>query len=316
MKKLWSNIRRFFRGIGRHKEVISDVMKNRHRFVVMDEETYKEKMSFQLTGINLFVTVGIIVIVFVLLTFLLIAFTPLRELIPGYANTKMTKQTYQNALVIDSLERKVGSQERQLQDIKAVMMGQDPATLHLAADSGSHSQEAQKDKAKSNTYHRGKEDSLLRKEVESADKYSIKVPAKGKAVKDRPYADVTPINMRLFFAPMKGTVVAKYDPRTKHYGVDIAGAENETVKAVMSGTVIFADFTVETGYVIVLQHAGDYISVYKHNSALLKHVGEVVRTGEPVAFLGNSGELTSGPHLHFELWKSGKAVNPLQYISF
>lgn len=320
MKKLWSKIKKIFHGLDKHRDVISDVMKNRHRFVVMDQETYKEKMAFQLTGINLFVTIGIIIIVFVLLTFLLIAFTPLRELIPGYTNTKMTQQTYQNAVLVDSLEQKLVSQEQQLQDIKAIMMGQDPEGFHRnVVDSATQDNKKKKDKdEKSGKYYRSKDDSLLRVEVESADKYSLRVASRGKTSKPRATVaeESTPISMQLFFTPIKGTIVAQYNPRIKHYGVDIAGAENESVKAVMSGTVIFSDFTVETGYVIAIQHPGNYISVYKHNSALLKHDGDLVRAGEPIAFLGNSGELTSGPHLHFELWQNGMAVNPVRYISF
>lgn len=309
MKKLWNTIKHFFHSLGRHKDDITDVMKNRHRFVVMDEETYREKFSFQLTGINLFVTIGVIIIIFVLLTFLLIAFTPLRELIPGYTNPKLSQQTYQNALVIDSLEQKLTIQEQQLRDIKAIMMGENPDSLRQRQNS-SHT--TYKDTEKNQPYQRSKEDSLLRKDVENADKYSLKASSTNNATN----VSLEALNMQLFFTPLKGKVVAPFDPKIKHYGVDIAGASNEAVKAVLGGTVIFSGFTVETGYVIALQHPGNYFSVYKHNSALLKHEGDVVRASEPIAYLGNTGELTSGPHLHFELWLNGAAVNPLQYISF
>ncbi len=330
MMKWWDKIKEFFRVAGNRREVVSDVIKNKHRFVVIDEETYKEKMSFQLSGINLFVSIGIIIIVFVLLTFLLIAFTPLRELIPGYTNPKMTEQAYANAVAMDSLEYTLAMQSRQLQDIKAIMMGENPDSLHLARRDTAAAGLSQEGKQQAATYQRSKEDSLLRLEVENADKYSLKAPNRngdagnksrannrqGREAMVKAAQEPTSAIMQLFFTPVKGTVVSTYDPKIRHYGIDIAAAENEAVKAVLGGTVIFSNFTVETGYVIAVQHANNYISVYKHNSALLKHAGDIVRAGEPIAFVGNSGHLTTGPHLHFELWMNGNAVNPQQYISF
>ncbi len=315
MKKLWDTAKSLLHSLGHHKDDITDVMKNRHRFVVMDEETYREKFSFQITGINLFVTIGVIVIIFVLLTFLLIALTPLRELIPGYTNPKLSQQAFQNAMTVDSLEQQLTAQEQQLRDIKAIMMGEDPDAVRQRQDN-SHHIDAKKDKAdnKRPPYRRSKEDSLLRKEVENADKYSLKASSPSSTANN--YTSSEAVNMQLFFTPLKGKVVASFDPKIKHYGVDIASAANEAVKAALGGTVIFSDFTVETGYVIAVQHPGNYITVYKHNSALLKHEGDIVRASEPIAYLGNSGKLTSGPHLHFELWLNGTAVNPLQYISF
>lgn len=311
MKQLWGTVKRLFRSLERRKDDISDVMKNRHRFVVMDEETYREKFSFQLTGINIFVTVGVIVIIFVLLTFLLIAFTPLRELIPGYTNPRLSQQAFQNALVIDSLEHKLSIQEQQLHDIKAIMTGEDPDALRLRQGSNLAA-DKEEDAGNSQPYRHSKEDSLLRQDVENADEYSLRAPTATSAANA---PQETP-SMQLFFTPLKGKVVAPFDSKIKHYGVDIAGAANEAVMAALGGIVIFSGFTVETGYVIALQHPGNYISVYKHNSALLKHEGDMVRASEPIAYLGNTGEQTSGPHLHFELWLNGTAVNPLQYISF
>ena len=318
MKRFWQRVRDFFHRLGTHKDTIKDVMRNRHRFVVMDEETYKVKLSFPLTAMNLFVTVGITVIALILLTVLLIAFTPLRELIPGYSNTRTTKQTYENALLIDSLEQTLSNQRQQLEDIKAIMMGQNPDSLRQHGHGQPASPSAPPaQQATAGDYSHSKEDSMLRRDVESADKYSVR-PTGKEPRKRAPQAAATPPAdlLQLFFTPLKGKVVSLFDAKIKHYGVDIAGASGETVKAAMSGTVLLSGFTVETGYVIALQHAGGYISVYKHNSALLRHTGDVVRAGEPIAFLGNSGELTTGPHLHFELWLNGAAVNPLQYISF
>jgi murein DD-endopeptidase MepM/ murein hydrolase activator NlpD len=119
-----------------------------------------------------------------------------------------------------------------------------------------------------------------------------------------------------FFAPLNGYITSTFNPREEHFGVDIVGPENEAIKATLEGTVIFASWTNDNGYVIQIQHPNNIISVYKHNSALLKKVGDYVKAGEPIAIIGNSGENTSGPHLHFELWYNGIPINPQEYIIF
>lgn len=293
LKRLWDL---------RHK--IGDEVRHKQRFVVMDSVTFKEKWSFQLSAINLFVTVGISIIVLIVLTTVLIAFTPLREFIPGYANQKMTEQTYQNTLVLDSLEAQLAQQERMLADLKDLFEGRDPDLRHQQGDSATTTKEAK-------PYSHSAADSALRHEVESQDRYSV---GSRPATNDAAQMDAAPTI--LLFTPLKGKVIGPYDEQRRHFGVDIAGALNQPIKACAPGTVVFSNYTIETGYVIALQHQGGMMSVYKHNSALLKKEGDVVRAGEPICVLGNTGELTSGPHLHFELWVAGKPVNPLTFVSF
>lgn len=319
----WNPVRHIGGKLWSKRDVIGREFKHKQRFVIMDSQTYKEKWSFQLSAINLFVTIGIGIIALVGITIVLIAFTPLREFIPGYANAQLVEQTYQNALVIDSIENNLAQQERMMADLKDIMMGRDPGERATLNDSLSRAS-AKADAATQNKsdYSHSDADSALRKEIESQDRYAVR----GKSKKTKKHsntlstttAEAAPTNTTtlLLFTPTKGKVISPYNAKTKHYGVDIAGAINETVKSVAAGTVIFSNFTTETGYVIAIQHQGGMISLYKHNNALLKHEGDVVRAGEPIAFLGNSGELTSGPHLHFELWVNGKPVNPLVYISF
>lgn len=290
---------------------IKDVIKQKHRFVVMDVNTYKEKFSFQLSGINLFVTLGISIILLVTLTSLLIAFTPLREFIPGYANGEMIEQTYANAHVIDSLETEISNQEQMISIIQAVLMG------HEIPGEEEYAKTAAQSKPDSVVYVRSKADSLLRLEVEREDsKYQVKGNALAKNADKNSLNAKVQSAQQLFFAPLKGPVTSQFDAKIRHYGVDIAGEVNAVIKAVYGGTVIFSNFTVETGYVIAIQHSGNIISVYKHNSSLLKRQGDVVRVGEPIAYIGDSGKYSSGPHLHFELWISGKPVDPQQYIVF
>ena len=248
---------------------VSDVIKHKHRFVVMDTDTFKEKFSFQLSGINLFVTVGITMIVLIVLTTVLIAFTPLREYIPGYTDTEMIEQTYANAKKIDSLERAVADQEWVLATMQALMRGEPLGAQadSLLADSTS------KLAVVAGAYRRSREDSLLRLEVESEDnRYQVKSSVR-QATGAATTADMQPTVTHLFFAPVKGNIVKPYSSAMRHYGVDIAAASESPVNAAYSGTVISAGFTAEDGHVIALQHPAGVITIYRNNSALLKHQG-------------------------------------------
>lgn len=291
---------------------VSDVIKHKHRFVVMDTDTFKEKFSFQLSGINLFVTVGITVIVLIVLTTVLIAFTPLREYIPGYTDTEMIEQTYANAKKIDSLERAMADQEWVLATMQALMRGE-----ALGAQADSMMADSTSTLAVvAGAYRRSREDSLLRLEVESEDsRYQVK-DAVRQAAGTATAVDMQPTMTHLFFAPVKGNIVRPYSNAMRHYGVDIAAASESPVNAAYSGTVVSAGFTAEDGHVIALQHPAGVITVYRNNSALLKHQGDAVRAGEPIAFVGTGTTTELGPHLHLEVWVNGTPVNPEEYISF
>ena len=286
---------------------VTDVIKRKHRFVVMDTDTFKEKFSFQLSGVNLFVTIGITIIVLILLTTVLIAFTPLREWIPGYTDTRMIEQTYQKAKTIDSLEVQLENQEWMIATMQSILRGEVPGedVADAAADSNTTLQQL------ALVYRNSKEDSLLRMEVEQEDnRYQVK----GQPIKSTPSVDNTPAITHLFFTPLKGNILTPFS-RT-HHGVDIAGDASKAVCAAYNGTVIYAGFAAEAGHVIVLQHPGNVVSVYQNNGSLLKHQGDVVRAGEPIAYVGNSGRRELGAYLHFEIWVGGTAVNPEEYISF
>lgn len=288
---------------------LSDVIKHKHRFVVMDTDTFKEKFSFQLSGINLFVTVGITVIVFIILTTVLIAFTPLREFIPGYTDIRMVEQTYANARTIDSLEVQVANQEWMLNTIRGVLSGE---------EMGSEVEELKNDSTVTleqlaAVYRRSVEDSLLREDVEREDnRYQVRVAsAQNTAVVE----NVSAVN-HLFFPPLKGKILKKYESPARHLGVDISGSTNQTVNVAYSGTVVSASFTADAGYVIAIQHPGNVVTLYRNNGSLLKHQGDAVRAGEPIAYVGNAGFREQGPYLHFEIWVNGTPVNPEEYISF
>ncbi|MBR1516642.1 MAG: M23 family metallopeptidase [Bacteroidales bacterium] len=297
--------------LGRH---LKDVFRTSHRFVVMDTQTYKEKFAFQLSGLSVFITAGVSVIVLVILTTVLIAFTSLREFIPGYANAEMIEQTYHNSYLIDSLEQQVRYQDWMITNIQDLINGKAVTSVEEAKK---HSDSLASTSVLPTDYVRSRSDSLLRLYVDQNDsRYQVKNLSPGSVSSRQVALAPTTSNKGFYYVPLHGQVIAPFEDQQQHYGVDVAGIANSPICAIYGGTVIFANFTVETGYVIALQHQGDVISVYKHCSTLLKKQGDVVRAGDPIAYLGNTGQITSGPHLHFELWVAGKPVNPTQYIIF
>jgi len=268
----------------------------------MNDETYEEKASFSLRPLKIFTGIGLGVILLVILTTFLIAFTPLREYIPGYADLKTQKNIANLLMRADSMEKALAARDLYITNIRNIINGT------AGIDSGF---QQISDPGKYDTIHRlhkSQEDSLLRLEIESRDQFSLTVGENGPVINS--------IRSFLFFPPLKGEVTSRFDPATRHYGVDIVSKPDEVIKATLDGTVLLANFTSETGWVIGIQHSNNLFSWYKHNSALLKKAGDFVKAGEVIAVIGNSGELSSGPHLHFELWFNGTAVDPLKYVSF
>ena len=262
LKKWWYRLK---------ENPVTDVIKRKHRFVVMDTDTFKEKFSFQLSGVNLFVTLGITVIVLILLTTVLIAFTPLREWIPGYTDTRMVEQTYENAKQIDTLETQLENQEWMIATIQAVLRGEEFGndTDTIQNDSTASLQQLTK------AYRHSMEDSLLRLEVEREDnRYQVK---EASAPTLATAADASPAITHLFFTPLKGNILTPFS--AAHHGVDIAGDATRAVCAAYSGTVIFAGFTAEWGHVLALQHPGNVVTIYQNNGSLLKRQGDAVRAG-------------------------------------
>ncbi len=245
---------------------------------------------------NIFVAGGVFSIFMVLVTTVIIAFTPLREYIPGYGSVAEQRKLLQLSALADSMETELLYKDFFIQNIQNLVMGREPIeTFQAFKDSTVNYSKIPN--------VRSKEDSLLREEVmgEELSGGATRASTRGKVV---------------FFPPVKGMITARFNPAQGHTAIDIAAPKNETVKAAADGTVIVASFTAETGHVLVLAHQEEFISVYKHNSTLLKKQGDYVKAGEPLAFMGSSGELSSGPHLHFELWWKGKPVNPADYIIF
>jgi murein DD-endopeptidase MepM/ murein hydrolase activator NlpD len=228
----------------------------------------------------------------------------LKEYIPGYASVDQFKQLIVNEQKVDSLELKLKQRDLFLQNLKeTVLMGKD----YKETDTVVPPENANTDYSKL-SLTKSEADSLLRIEWEQKSKYDL-VYYSGKPT-------IQGISAMIFFPPLKGTITNGFSVQSKHFGVDIIGIKDAPIKSVLDGTVVISTWTYESGYVIAIQHSSNVISLYKHNSALLKKVGEIVNAGDPIAIIGNSGEQTTGPHLHFELWYEGRAVNPLEFISF
>lgn len=283
----------------RRKEIKRKLL-HKYRLVILNENTFEEKISFKLNRLNVFVTGSLFIIVLIGLTTLIIAFTPLREYIPGYSSTRLKRQATELTYRTDSLVTVLNYTNRYLDNVRLVLRGDiennevnrdslfekyklDPSTVDLTPI---------------------REDLLLREEVELEDKYNLF---------ERNIENVG----ALLFSPINGTLSQGYDPKNKHFAVDVVAPKDTPVKSIADGTVLFSEWTSETGYVIIIEHQDNNLtSVYKHNGSLSKSQGDLVKAGEVIASIGNTGELTTGPHLHFELWKKGKPVNPLNYIDF
>lgn len=271
---------------------------HKYRLVVLNEDTFEEKFAFKLTRLNVFVTVGVSMLVLIILTTLLIAFTPLREYIPGYSSAKLNHQATQLVLKTDSLQQVIHKQNQYFKSISNVLSGK-ISVENFNKDSILNTNE----NIAEVTLNPSKEDSLLREQVEQEDKYNVIDAA----------VDRTDFKL---FPPVKGQISEAYNAEENHFAVDIVTAKNTPVKATAEGTVVFSEWTAETGYVIIIEHRYGLISVYKHNSSLAKEQGELVKKGEVIGMVGSTGELSTGPHLHFELWSNGRPVNPTDFLEF
>ena len=278
-------------------------LKIKYKLVLRRQDTYQERVSLQISRMNVIIYAGSFAILMVILTSLLIAYTPLKEYIPGQSEMETRRQLYELRKKTDSLERAFHQKEMYLENIRTVLNG------------GEHPQTTEVKRNDSVDYENielthSREDSLLRQKFEAGGDYNLGTIG---GVAD-PSSSSRLFNN--FFTPLDGIITDRFKPSKEHYGVDLVAESEQSIKATLGGTVIFADWTTETGYVLAVQHHKSFISVYKHNAVLLKEQGEQVKAGEAIAIVGESGELTTGPHLHFELWHRGRPVDPEDYILF
>lgn len=276
-------------------------LRSKYRLVVMRDTTYEEVWFMRLSRLNVITVISSSVILISAIVVSLIVYTPLKEMIPGYPNAEMTRTIRLNALLLDSLEHQLWLKDQYLDDLALIMKGGVPVSYESSeVEAAVNSQNIQDS--------RSKEDSILRLEVEEQQRYNLSLLS----------TDPTSKNLSdlYFFPPIQGMVTGHFNAKTRHYGIDVASSGDPMVKVTLDGTVLMADYTAETGYVIQVQHENELITIYKHNKELFKRPGDFVKAGEAIAIVGNSGKITTGPHLHFELWHKGKAINPENFISF
>jgi len=279
-------------------------MRDKYRLVIMNNETYEERLSFRLSRLNVFLLTVSISIILITLTIFIIAFTPIREFIPGYMDVNIPGQLYRLEQRADSLQKALKTKDLYLTNIRNIIEGKeilDSLPMDTSSDINYDSI----------TIVSSPEDSVLRAEYEEQTQYNLFFYES-----EDLYDGTLQVSDLMFFPPVSGIIINKFNLAEKHYGIDIAASKESIIKATLDGTVIFADWTTETGYTLAIQHASNFISVYKHNSTLLKQMGSRVKAGDPVAVTGDSGELSSGPHLHFELWRKGTPVDPEEYMTF
>lgn len=295
-------VRKYFMTQKKPKQKRIEKLRRKYKLVLMDAGSYEEKLSIRLTRLGVISVTFLVVLVFTVGTIYLVAFTSLREYIPGYTDTTIPARLYALQLRSDSLERAFQQNELYISNLKRIISGdsiwddQKPVLSNMVDYDKIEMQISPMDSA-------------LRVEYETQTQFSIN---QGRTMNYFP-ENIGNIN---FFPPLKGIITRAFEPDAGHYGVDLVTNKNEAIKATLEGTVIFSDWTLETGYVIGLQHKHNLLSVYKHNSSLLKQQGTFVRAGETISIVGESGEQSTGPHLHFELWHNGIPVNPEEFISF
>ena len=274
-----------------------------YRLVIINDDSFEEVNTTKLTLANLYTIASSIFVALAFLVFLVIIFTPLKQFIPGYGDFNAEKKAAELEQKIEGLESQLASYEAWSTGIRNIMVG----NVDTTGETGQQEMPISVEDRALNV-DKIPEDEYLRAAIEEELNESPTVVNLGVQNK--------PLEQLFFTPPVSGTMTLSFLPDERHYGVDIAAPKNTPVKSVMSGFVISSDWTLETGNTICIQHSDNLVSFYKHNSVLLKTVGEVVKAGEAIAIIGNTGDHTTGPHLHFELWHKGKPIDPWDYVNF
>ena len=285
--------------MAKEKVRLWDRLKYKYKLSVINETSYEEVFNFRLSQLHVLTALSVLAVILVVLTILLIAFTDLREFIPGYPDGNMRQMIAQNALRVDSLENELLKRDRFFKSIRLVLNGGDTTSLERSRE------DTARYRNDTIRFQISEQENEFRAAIEERERFNLSL---GMKEQNHDYYH--------FFPPVEGIVTQSFDEKKRQYGTDIVAKAKAKVAAVLDGVVIFTDWTVKTGYVIQVQHTNDLISVYKHNSILLKKQGDYVRAGEVLGVVGNTGEESSGPHLHFELWRAGNPLNPENFIKF
>ena len=282
-------------------------LNRKYDFLMSHDETGRPMLNFRLNLLNLVLVIIGLALLLIIITAFIIAFTPLREYIPGYTDTNLNREVYQLNLRADSLENEMRKKDVYFDNLKKIVEGYD-----FAADSAlaflNIYEPLPPGVTDTITLKKSIQDSLLRAEYEAQNQYNLIGPDYMPPTKPSSL-------VKNFFVPLTGTIINPFNADNGHFGVDIASDGDQIINATYDGSVVFSTWSINNGYCIGIQHADSYFSVYKHNATLLKKEGDYVKAGEAIAILGESGESGKIEHLHFELWHNGIAVNPAEYMT-
>ena len=272
---------------------------NDYKVVVSSEDTFEEKFAFKASKINVFVLMLVYSVILISFTISIVFFTQLRELVPGYSSSDLLNRAIYLTQKTDSLERQIELNNKFYKSIEDVLSGKTDEFIsreNISFDSTISESSAL-------IILPSSEDSILRKYVENEDKFNL---TKNELV----------IENKMFYSPIKGDITQSFNYEENHFAVDISADVGTPVKSILDGKILFSEWSVDTGYVIIIDHGDNIVSAYKHNSKLLKEQNDYVQAGEVIAYSGNQGSLSSGPHLHFELWNNGTPIDPEPLLNF
>ena len=272
---------------------------NDYKIVVSSEDTFEEKLSFKANKINAFIIMLLYSIILIAFTISIVFFTQLREMVPGYSSSDLLNRAIYLTKKTDSLEQQIALNNKFYKSIEDVLSGNVDEFIsrdELSIDSNLINPDIF-------TISPNLQDSILRQYVENEDKFNL---TNNELV----------IENKMFFSPIKGEITQSFNFNENHFAIDIAADIGTPVKSVLDGKIIFSEWSLETGYVVFIDHGENIISVYKHNSKILKEQNDFVQAGEVIAYSGNQGNLSTGPHLHFELWKNGTPIDPEPLLNF
>jgi len=288
-------------------EIIKGRLKHSYRFVIMTDDTFEEVRAYRLTLLNAYILVTSVLVVVTIAVVSLIAFTPLRKYVPGYGSVPEDTAILDLYSELEVMEKELDAYRSYSENFRKMLVGDVQTEEEVPPVDVSYY-----DSLAASSVPVSEAEEELRQEAEME---QVGAVARSGRITNFPIREV-PLEQMYFTSPLNGEVAAGFMPDKGHYGIDILAPKNTAIKAAMDGYVFFSDWTLETGNTIGIQHTNNVITFYKHNATLLKKAGNFVRAGEGVAIIGNTGELTSGPHLHFELWHKGKPVDPGEYVDF
>jgi len=281
-------------------------LRDKYRLIIVDDETFEERASLKLSRMNVLTVIASASLLITVILLSIVIYTPAKELIPGYSDAEVKREAKRAMQRADLMEQDLEKKDLYLQSVMRVLKGEisveELEAENLPVNTDEHNT--------SIDFTNSNRDSALRAEVAAEERYNLNFQ------NSESRSTMMALSNLVFFSPLRGSVSSSFNIATEHMGVDVVAPDNTAIKSALDGTVVLSTWSANEGYVIAVQHVDNLLSIYKHNSILLKKTGDVVRAGESIAIIGNSGELSDGPHLHMELWYRGDPLDPQNFILF